>query len=784
MVLGERYKKLVATQGQPPIEKCKSGLVNFGTTCYINATVQCLFSITPLIDALSGTKDQVPTQSICRELVYLYNLLRLGNYPSIAPTQLKEAIDRTFPSLERGTQEDAQDFMLKMLDQVEVDLGENKGQLTQMVDGISLSKYSCELCDYKSTVPNTFRNLCVEIPNNYTTLQNCLEKHLDSETMERSCPRKKGKKCTSDQAYIVEKIAAPPTILIICLKRFDGENRKKFTPIDIPDSLDIGSFMVKPTKVMYQLCAMIKHSGTTAAGHYTAQCRDQSTPNMWNCFDDTKAWTQDNPSRNAAYILFYQKTEPVVSEKIESGDDEMIDLSQSIFDLSEASIIEVNEMPRGNSVDSLEEKEQTGKLSDQENENGEKMPTTTNCEEDGLAVRPRRDKPSQKKMINDELEQDKKKLSKGKKKEEADKKANKIDADDEEIVQITEKEADEKVICDQDMPEESKTTKEPIIEEEQQTCKKCNKPWSGFHIRCDSCKKWFHGQCVGVCEGEYGVKDEFRCNRCWCEYSKKEKAREKTLVETREQLRIAKKENEKRNQEIEKLKSKLTKEAENKEKEKLKNEEVKKRYEIKIEESKKSEEKLTDEHKKETRKLKDEIEMRRREVQNGMVKMRVIQDKKAEECDKINELERKNKQLMADIEERNSTIEKQLCEIKDIGKIVTAQKLAIECKDINGTTIKEMIGLARCQTSEAETNTEEDKSHKKIAKLNEEIRELKKEVAEYENRLDVCLSDAGLKERTNIHLNQHLYLIYFTWVLKIYLIKYKIYLKLPYSKSA
>ena len=60
----ERYKKLVATQGQPPIETCKSGLVNFGTTCYINAPVQCLFSIIPLINALSDKADQVPTQSI------------------------------------------------------------------------------------------------------------------------------------------------------------------------------------------------------------------------------------------------------------------------------------------------------------------------------------------------------------------------------------------------------------------------------------------------------------------------------------------------------------------------------------------------------------------------------------------------------------------------------------------------------------------------------------------------------------------------------------------------
>ena len=468
------------------------------------------------------------------------------NYPSIAPTHLKEAIDRTFPLLAGGTQEDAQEFMLKMLDQIEIDLGENKEQLTQLVDGISLTTFSCESCDYKSTVPNTFRNLCVEIPNNYTTLQNCLQKHLDNEKMERKCPGKKGKKCTSKQANRIEKIAVPPTILIILLKRFDVEDHKKYTPIDIPDSLDIGSFMVKPTKAMYQLCAIIKHSGTTAAGHYTAQCKDQSTPNMWNCFDDTKVWTQDSPSKNAAYILFYQKAEPSdseITEKIKLGDDEVVDLSQSIFELSETSIMEVNEMPTGNSIDSMEENERV-KLPDHEHQADglgididtktentlEKMTSMGEGEEDGRTSRPRRDKPSQKKIINEEQKQDKEKLVKAKKNGEANKKANKVD--DAEIAPITEKEEDEKVTCDQ----EGKSNESIREGDDQETCKKCDKPWSGFQIRCDACKSWFHGQCVGVYEGEYGSKDEFRCNRCWCEFSKKEKAREKVLVETKREI--------------------------------------------------------------------------------------------------------------------------------------------------------------------------------------------------------------------------------------------------------
>jgi ubiquitin C-terminal hydrolase len=96
-------------------------------------------------------------------------------------------------------------------------------------------------------------------------------------------------------------IAKPPSVLTIQLKRFDftfsSRGDKLNKPIQYPESLDIAPYTsfagpngVKDTKIMYDLYAVLVHSGSTCvSGHY--YCYVKNSNGMWYCMDDSDVST-------------------------------------------------------------------------------------------------------------------------------------------------------------------------------------------------------------------------------------------------------------------------------------------------------------------------------------------------------------------------------------------------------------------------------------------------------------------------------------------------------------
>ena len=81
-------------------------------------------------------------------------------------------------------------------------------------------------------------------------------------------------------------------VLMFCLKRFNEDNTKIRTPIDIPFELDLNQFTKEQkgsfdiSLANYELYAAIMHKGEFNGGHYTAFCHDYRK-GIWGEYDDS-----------------------------------------------------------------------------------------------------------------------------------------------------------------------------------------------------------------------------------------------------------------------------------------------------------------------------------------------------------------------------------------------------------------------------------------------------------------------------------------------------------------
>jgi ubiquitin C-terminal hydrolase len=108
-----------------------------------------------------------------------------------------------------------------------------------------------------------------------------------------------------------------PTVLVIQLKRFltvGYSARKLETPVEYPDEIDMGRFVVGPMSDgtnRYRFYAVSEHRGGLGGGHYTAHAVVEGMG--WHSFDDSSAWRAGRASAHdetGAYLLFYQRIEP------------------------------------------------------------------------------------------------------------------------------------------------------------------------------------------------------------------------------------------------------------------------------------------------------------------------------------------------------------------------------------------------------------------------------------------------------------------------------------------
>jgi ubiquitin C-terminal hydrolase len=106
------------------------------------------------------------------------------------------------------------------------------------------------------------------------------------------------------------------TVMVIQLKRFltvGYSARKLETPVEYPNEIDMGRFVVGPMSEgtnRYRFYAVSEHGGCLGGGHYTAHAVVEGKG--WYSFNDSSAYQAGQGSAHdqcGAYLLFYQRIE-------------------------------------------------------------------------------------------------------------------------------------------------------------------------------------------------------------------------------------------------------------------------------------------------------------------------------------------------------------------------------------------------------------------------------------------------------------------------------------------
>lgn len=323
------------------------GIKNIGNTCYMNATLQCLFHTKLFTRYICSAKfkDELYV-NIYQNLLKQNNYKKINIHPDkihniakntivysikqifvdmltsttrIVPTYFKSTIGKKKNEFSSYNQQDSMELIDLILDQIHEELKSeyyhidlnfdnkywntyiltNKSIITELFTGMFCSRIHCKECDSYFDTFTIFNVLNLPI-GKCTDLQTCINSFLQVEILDSlnryDCERCK-KLTMADQQTIIAKT---PKILIIQLKRFSILSKIN-THIDIPaDLLQINSDK-------YKLYGIIQHSGSLFGGHYYADVR-LSNGDWYRMNDEyvNKMNEQDIVS-STNYILFYEK---------------------------------------------------------------------------------------------------------------------------------------------------------------------------------------------------------------------------------------------------------------------------------------------------------------------------------------------------------------------------------------------------------------------------------------------------------------------------------------------
>lgn len=307
------------------------GLPNAGQTCYFNAALQCLVycpNMTNYFLAGHETHDVNPKKKLAGALATAYaSFSRLywtqDAATAMDPSEVRAAFGKACRGFAPNQQHDAHEALVAILDKLHDGLSKLKpGDLAVTLrPDVRVKPWTDSLKGACSVVSEVFRGqletevqapgyasvshdhfTCLSLAvTDATTLNQCLQRHMAPETVDDF---KVDDRVL--QASLTKRFTYLPRILIIHLKRFDGDGKiDRF--IDYPAELNLEEFAVPECAHHYGLFGVCMHHGAANDGHYSAVCEVKG---QWYVMDDDAATPLGNINdiiQRDAYVLLYKR---------------------------------------------------------------------------------------------------------------------------------------------------------------------------------------------------------------------------------------------------------------------------------------------------------------------------------------------------------------------------------------------------------------------------------------------------------------------------------------------
>jgi len=319
---------------------CHIGLKNLGNTCYLNSSLQMIFSIPGFMLALkklydNTTKKKSQTEGTPEEnvmpltralLEVAWNAHIIDTYRStntevktaVSPKDVKTAMDKLTDKFAGYEQRDAHEFLSDLIDLLHdelLEVTENEKDTLPTDEFFRLDVkvcLTCNSCNYTRCKEELYRHLSIEVrETEFWTVNQGLEQFFKPEVRELKC-----EKCESGTtATQTIEVLSRPKALLLHLKRFivDTSGRtmtlkKNKARIVYAQSISLDQLQhhndATKDEPSYKLRGLVRHIGNTAfSGHYTANCQRRKPGSVeatkteeWVSFDDGTASVTSLPS--------------------------------------------------------------------------------------------------------------------------------------------------------------------------------------------------------------------------------------------------------------------------------------------------------------------------------------------------------------------------------------------------------------------------------------------------------------------------------------------------------
>jgi len=201
--------------------------------------------------------------------------------------------------------------------------------LVRSLHGQKMSATTCKACQYHSETFETWASLNIPIVNANIqgapapTLAECLKEYFKDETIDDYHCDACGKK---QEANHTIRLSILPENIVLILNRFTNHGAKVRAKIAFDlDLIDLDQWFIgnkETTGTKYRAISVIDHRGIMQGGHYVASSRDATDPSVWLRFDDDSVdeIPAENVNNSDTYVILLEqitKREDIAALKLQ-----------------------------------------------------------------------------------------------------------------------------------------------------------------------------------------------------------------------------------------------------------------------------------------------------------------------------------------------------------------------------------------------------------------------------------------------------------------------------------